>query len=299
MKLRIVDRRNIRNTLTAFAFLVPNIVGFLVFTALPVFASLGISFFDWPLLGDIRFIGFKNYRYLLFEDPQFWSVFFNTVYYSFGYVTVNIILAMSLAVWLTSRYAWKPTFFRAIFFVPVVTPLVATSMIWRWIYNPEYGLINLILKKIGIEGIRWLGSAEWAMPAIIIMSVWQGFGYNMVIFIAGIQGVPRTLLEAAVVDGAGSWRRFWKVLLPLISPSLFFATVMTIISSFQVFDQTLIMTGGGPGNATNTMVLYLYQTGFSFFKFGYASSIAWTLFAIIFLLTMAQMKFQKEWVHYE
>ena len=299
MKHRFPKRRNLRDTLTAFAFLAPNIAGFLVFTSFPVLASVGISFFHWPLLGDVRFIGLENYRYLLFEDPQFWHVLFNTAYYSFGYVTVNIVLAMILAVWLTSRYAWNPSFFRAVFFVPVVTPLVATSMIWRWMYNPEFGLINLILKQVGIEGVRWLGSAEWAMPSIIIMSVWQGFGYNMVIFIAGIQSVPRTLLEAATMDGAGSWRRFWGILLPLLSPSVFLATVMTIISSFQVFDQTLIMTGGGPGNATNTMVLYLYQTGFSFFKFGYASSLAWALFAVIFFLTIAQMKFQKQWVHYE
>jgi multiple sugar transport system permease protein len=298
--MRALSRsRNRRNTLTAALFLLPNTLGFLVFTAFPVLASLFISLFDWPVLGNIRFIGFGNYRRLLFEDPIFWKVFFNTAYYSFGYVALNVVVAMLLALWLTSKAAFLRKFYRAIFFVPVVTPLVATSLIWRWLYHPDFGLINLALGAFGIEPIRWLASTEWAMPAIILMSVWQGFGYNMVIFIAGLEGIPKHLIEAATIDGAKPWTLFWKITLPMLSPSLFFATVMTIIGSFQVFDQTLILTGGGPVNATNTMVLYLYQTGFSFYKMGYASAIAWMLFAVIFLLTMLQMRLQKDWVHYE
>lgn len=292
-------RRNRRNTLTAILFLLPNTVGFLLFTAFPVMASLAISLFDWPVLGKISFIGFGNFRRLLFEDPIFWKVFFNTAYYSFGYVALNVLVAMLLALWLTSDRAVIRGFFRAIFFVPVVTPLVATSLIWRWLYNPDFGLINQFLSLFGVAPIRWLASTEWAMPAIILMSVWQGFGYNMVIFIAGLESIPRHLIEAATIDGARPWKLFWRIKMPLLSPSIFFATVMTIISSFQVFDQTLILTGGGPVNSTNTMVLYLYQTGFSFYKMGYASALAWTLFAVIFLLTMLQMKYQKEWVHYE
>lgn len=298
--MRALSRsRNRRNTLTAALFLLPNTLGFLVFTAFPVLASLFISLFDWPVLGNIRFLGLGNYRRLLFEDPIFWKVFFNTVYYSFGYVALNVVVAMLLALWLTSKAAFFRKFYRAIFFVPVVTPLVATSLIWRWLYHPDFGLINLALGFFGVEPIRWLASTEWAMPAIILMSVWQGFGYNMVIFIAGLEGIPKHLIEAATIDGARPWKLFWRITLPMLSPSLFFATVMTIIGSFQVFDQTLILTGGGPVNATNTMVLYLYQTGFSFYKMGYASAIAWMLFAVIFLLTMLQMRLQKDWVHYE
>jgi multiple sugar transport system permease protein len=291
--------KNTRNTLTAVAFLLPNITGFMIFSALPVVASLFISFFDWPVLGDIKFIGFENYRRLLLDDPIFWKVFFNTVYYSVGYVSLNIIIAMSIALWLTSRNAIFRGLFRAVFFIPVVTPLVAIAMIWRWLYNPDFGLINQFLSIFKVPSIQWLGTVEWAMPAIIIMSVWQGFGYNMVIFIAGIEGIPRTLIEASIIDGASAWRRFWGIRLPLLSPSLFFATVMTVITSFQVFDQTFIMTAGGPYNATSTMVLYLYYTGFQYYRLGQASAIAWILFATIFLITLVQMRYQKEWVHYE
>jgi multiple sugar transport system permease protein len=260
---------------------------------------LFISLFNWPVLGDIKFLGFGNFKRLLFDDPIFWQVFFNTVYYSFAYVAINVIIAMSLALWLTSKRSIFKGMFRAVFFVPVVTPIVATAMIWRWLYLPQYGLINQFLSIFRIPDINWLATVEWAMPAVIIMSVWQGFGYNMVIFIAGIEGIPKTLIEASIIDGAGGWRRFWKIFMPLLSPSIFFATVMTIISSFQVFDQTFVLTAGGPYNATSTLVLYIYYSGFSFYKMGYASAIAWILFAVIFVITLVQMKFQKEWVHYE
>jgi len=164
---------------------------------------------------------------------------------------------------------------------------------------PEYGLINNFLGMFGIPDINWLGNTSTALPAIIIMSVWQGFGYNMVVFIAGLYAIPASQIEAARIDGAGKWQVFWKIKLPLISPSIFFAVVMTVISSFQVFDQTMIMTAGGPANATNTIVLYLYNNAFTYLKMGYASSMAWVLFAIIMLFTLLQMHFQKDVVTYE
>jgi len=296
--LSTVKRKKHTNFFTVLLFLLPNIVGFLVFTAIPVCSSLVISFFDWPIIGDMKFVGLGNYIRLFTKDPLFGKVLLNTVFYVVMYVSLNVIVAMGLALLLTSGVPYS-RFFRSLFFVPQVTPIVATSLIWKWLYLPEYGLVNQFLGIFGIPDINWLGTMEWAMIGVVIMSVWQGFGYNMVIFIAGLYSIPSTINEAATIDGVNSISRFFKIKLPLLSPYLFFAIVMTVISSFQVFDQTMIMTAGGPGNATNTMVLYLFQNGFTYFKMGYASAIAWVLFAIIFLLTMVQMKLQKEWVYYE
>ena len=289
---------NTRNTLTAVCFLLPNILGFLAFTAIPVLSSFVISLYDWPVLGEHRFIGFGNYIRLFSKDPLFLKVIGNTFIYVFFYVSCNFLLAMSLAVWLTGKI--KGTrFYRAVFFIPQVTPIVAMAMIWRWVFLPKFGPLNVFLGLFGIPDLNWLGDMNLALPAIIIMSIWQGFGYNMVIFIAGLLGVPASLKEAARIDGAGSWKVFLRVTLPLMSPSIFFAIVMTIISSFQVFDQTLTMTAGGPGNSTNTIVLFLYQNAFTYLKMGYASSMAWILFAIIMIITAIQMIGQRNLVYYE
>ena len=184
--------------------------------------------------------------------------------------------------------------------VPVfVTVTVAVALIWRWMYEPRAGIIDTVLRAVGLPGPTWLGDPQWAMPAIIIMSVWKGFGYNMVLFLAGLQGIPVSLYEAAMIDGANAWQRFWQITLPLLSPMVFLAVVLTVISSFQVFDQAYVMTNGGPAGATNTIVLYIYQNGFQFFRMGYASAIAWVLFGVIFIFTLAQMRLQGRWVQYE
>lgn len=289
---------NTRNTLTALAFLSPNIIGFLTFTAIPVVASLVISLYDWSPIGDKTFIGLDNYVRLFTRDPLFSKVMGNTFTYVVSYLSLNIVLAMALAVWLTGKIRGT-RFYRAIFFVPQVTPVVATAMVWKWLFMPEFGLINSLLGLFGIQSINWLGSTRYAMPAVIIMSLWQGFGYNMVIFVAGLLGVPASQKEAARIDGASGWQVFTRVTLPLMAPSIFFAVVMTMISSFQVFDQSMVLTGGGPGNATNTIVLYLYQNGFTYLKMGYASAIAWVLFAIIMTVTIAQVLLQRNMVYYE
>lgn len=289
---------NRRNTLIAIGFLLPNIIGFLIFTALPVVQSLVISLFDWPTFGNKKFIGFQNYITLFTTDSLFFKVISNTVVYVVCYVMLNVILALALAVWLTSGIRHEKVF-RSVFFLPQVTPVVATGMIWKWLYLPESGLINSFLGKFGVPDINWLGSMDTALLAIILMSLWQGFGYNMVIFIAGLNGVPSSLVEAARIDGAGKWKTFLKVRLPMISPHVFFGIVMTVISSFQVFDQTLTMTKGGPANATNTIVLYLYDNAFTYLKMGYASAMAWVLFAIIMVFTLLQMHLQKDLVVYE
>ena len=287
-----------RDLLAAAIFLAPNLIGFLVFVGIPAVASLVISFYDWSLVGDPTFAGLANFRRLILTDELFVRVLGNTVYYVGAYVSLNIILAMIMALWLTKRERFAGLY-RSVFFMPVVIPVVAVALIWRLLYQPRHGLINVLIQFFGFESIRWLGDPRYAMLAIVIMSVWLGFGYNLVIFIAALKGIPDSYIEAAVIDGAGSWSLFWRIKLPSVSPAVFFAMVMTVITSFQVFDQTYILTGGGPVNATNTIVYYLYQQGFQYFRMGYASAIAWALFALIFVFTVVQSRLQKRWVHYE
>ena len=286
-----------KEAVAGYLFILPSFVGFLVFLVIPILASLGLSLFEWELLLPPRFVGLPNFVTLA-QDPLFRAVLFNTVYYAFGLVPLNIVLSLGLAVWLNTRLRGL-TFYRLAFFLPVVTVTVAVALIWKWMYQPEVGLINVMLGWLHIPSPNWLGDPHWAMPALILMSLWKGFGYNMVLFLAGLQGIPGQIYEAALIDGAGPWQRFWRITLPLLSPTMFFAVVMTVISSFQVFDQAYVMTGGGPANATNTIVLYIFQNGFQFFRMGYASAVAWVLFAVIFAITLVQMRLQGKWVQYE
>lgn len=288
---------NVKETIAGYLFLTPNIIGFLSFTAIPVIASLILSFYSWDLLSTPVFVGLENFRNLFTNDPIFKQVVINTLYYVAAYVPLNIIISLSLALWLCSITKLRGLF-RTVFFLPVLAPTVAVALIWKFMYEPE-GLINSILALFNISGPAWLGDPNFAMLGIILMSVWKFFGYNMVIFIAGIQGIPNTLYEAAKMDGANSWQCFWKITLPMLSPSIFFALVMTLITSFQVFDQALIMTDGGPANATNTIVMYIYNSGFQYFDMGYAASMAWFLFAVIFIVTLIQMFLQRKWVNYD
>lgn len=283
--------------LLAYLFIMPSLLGFVIFLVVPMVASLGISFYDWELLSPPQFVGLKNFG-ALFTDVIFRDVVVNTAYYTFGLVPLNLVVSLGLAVWLNTRLRGL-MWYRAAFFLPVITVTVAVALIWRWMYEPRAGIINTGLRAIGLPGPAWLGDPHWAMAAIIIMSVWKGFGYNMVLFLAGLQGIPITIYEAAMLDGANAWQRFWKITLPLLSPMVFLAVVLTVISSFQVFDQAYVMTNGGPANATNTIVLYIYQNGFQYFRMGYASAIAWVLFGVIFLFTLAQMRLQGSWVQYE
>lgn len=286
-----------KEALAAYLFVLPGFLGFLAFMVIPIVVSLGLSLFEWELLVPPRFVGLANYKALL-SDKLFVSVVKNTAYYVLGVVPLNIVLALGMALWLNQKLRFL-SFYRSAIFLPVVTITVAVSLIFKWMYEPQVGLVNTALRLIGIEGPLWLGSADWAMPALILMGVWKGFGYNMVLFLAGLQGIPSTVYEAASIDGAGKWAQFRYVTLPLLSPTTFFATVMTVISSFQVFDAARVMTNGGPVNSTNTIVLYIFQNGFEYFKMGYASAIAWVLFAVLFVLTVVQMRLQRQWVHYD
>lgn len=281
----------------ALGFLAPSLTGFLLFTLIPIVGSLALSFFLWPVLGDRSFIGLDNFRYLFGEDPVFRRVMLNTLVFVVAYVPLNIVLSLGLALWISPRIRFRGLY-RLLFFVPTVTPMVANALVWRSVYQPQ-GVIDGVLQgTVGTGAPNFLGDTRYAMAAVVIMSVWQGFGYNMLVFSAGLDAIPESINEAASIDGVGPFRRLWNVTLPMLSPSMFFAMIMTLITSFQVFVQPYVLTGGGPGVATQTMVLYLYQRGFQFFELGLASAVAWLLFVIIMIVTAMQFIGQKRWVHY-
>jgi multiple sugar transport system permease protein len=284
--------------LVAGLFLLPNLIGFLIFTAIPVGAAFILAFYDYDLLLGASWAGLENFREMFTTDEVFRAALFNTVYFTAVSVPLSVVLGLVTAM-LVNKALRGIVIFRSIFLLPYVTVTVALSLVWKWIYLPDIGLINSVLGVFGIDGPPWLTSGTWAMPALILMSVWKGFGYNMVIFLAGLQGIPEHLYDAAKVDGATAWRRFLNVTLPLLSPTTFFVVVISVISSFQVFDQALIMTNGGPGTATTTLVLYIYQTGFQSFEMGYAAAVALVLFAAIFAFTVVQFLLQRRWVTYD
>jgi len=281
----------------ALLFLAPSLIGFLAFTAFPVLSALLLSLARWDLISAPEFVGLGNYIQAA-KDPLFWRVLLNTVYYTVATVPLGIIVSLAFAVILNEPIRGRLGL-RAIYFMPVISSTVAVAMVWRWIYNPDFGMLNFLLSRLHLPTPGWLTSTTWAMPAIIMMSVWKDLGYGVVIFLAGLQAIPHHLYDAAAVDGASRWQQFWRITLPLLTPTTFFATVVYSINSFQVFGQVYMMTQGGPNYATSTMVYYVYQNAFQFFKMGYASALAWILFAFIFVFTLIQVRYQRTWVHYE
>ena len=277
-----------------YIFISPNLLLFLIFTLFPVFASFYYSLNDWNIHLPMQFIGLQNYTRLL-ADPVFKQVLVNTLYYTFGILPVQTALALLIALALNQKIRLK-TMYRSMYFVPVVTSMVAVSMVWQWMYEPTYGIINSGLKIFGIKGPNWLFSYEWAMPSVIIMSIWKGVGYSIVLYLAALQGVPESLYESAMIDGAGAWQRFRHITVPMISPTTFFIIILTIIGSFQAFDAVYTLTQGGPGRATSVIVHYLYQNGFQYFAMGYAAAIAYVLFALLLAATLLQWYYRKRWV---
>ncbi|MGW8484362.1 carbohydrate ABC transporter permease [Microbacterium sp. NPDC055903] len=286
-----------REARAAYGFLAPSGIGFLVFTLGPIIASIVIAFFSWPVIGERSFTGLTNFVTILSADPMFWRTVGNTLLFVVLYVPLNFILALGLAIWISPRIRGRGVY-RMLFFLPAVTPIVANALVWRLLVQPN-GVFADIAGWFGVEGFNPLGSEAGAMTVIVAMSLWQGFGYNMLVFSAGLDSIPDQLYEAASLDGAGAFRRFWNITLPMLSPSIFFATVMTLITAFQVFAQPYVLTAGGPGISTTTMVMYLYQRGFQLFDLGTASAVATILFAIIALITAVQFIGQRKWVHYE
>lgn len=282
----------------ATGFLALSMAGFLAFTILPIIGSLVMAFFDWPVFGERTFTGLQNFSTLLHGDPVFHRVLLNTVLFVVLYLPLNIVVSMALAVWISPKIRGRAAY-RVLFFLPAITPMVANAIVWQLLLTPR-GAVDALWKSLtGSDAPNFLGSTTWAMGCVVIMSVWQGFGYNMLVFSAALDAVPSSLVEAATVDGAGPIRRYFTIVLPLLSPSLFFAVTMTLITSFQVFIQPYILTGGGPGVSTETLVMYLYRTGFEQFKMGQASATAWVLFIIIMAVTALQFLGQKRWVHYD
>lgn len=285
-----------RNELfAAICFLAPNFVGFLVLTAVPMVASLALSLFDWKLLAPPNFIGLGNFREL-FHDPLFWKSVVNTAYFVFVKVPVTVVISLALAVILNRRIIGR-NFIRTILFLPVICSAVSVALIWQPLFEQSSGLLNRIVRLFGGSGLPWLTSTAWAMPSVIGVAIWKEIGYVMVIFLAGLQGIPAFYYEAARMDGASVFQEFFHITLPLISPTTFFVMVTSIIGAFQVFDLTSILTKGGPGNATNTIVMYIFQAGFRNFRMGYASAMAMVLFLIILALTLIQNRYSKKWVY--
>ncbi|WP_094548485.1 carbohydrate ABC transporter permease [Petroclostridium xylanilyticum] len=286
-----------RNRITAYCFLLPNFIGFFIFTFIPVLAAFVLSFMQWDSANPAKFIGLKNFE-LMFKDSSFIISFWNTICYTFTTVPLTIIVALALAVALNNGVKGI-TVFRAIHFFPHVASIVAISVVWQFLYNADFGPINMFLKTMGInDPPRWTASVQWAMPAVIIMSVWKSAGYYMVMFLSGLKSISNQLYEAATIDGANAWEKFWSITLPMLSPTMFFVVIMCLINSFKVFDQIYIMTEGGPGRATSVLVYQIYSQAFINFKFGYASAMALILFLIIFIITFIQFRFQEKWVNY-
>ncbi len=290
-------RRKVSEAWLAYLFLLPTLFGLLFFSLGPVIAGFLISFTNWNIFLAPQWIGLDNYQTLLTQDlPR--KVFSNTLYYTLVNVPLNMIVALGMALLLNLRLRGV-SFYRAVYFLPVVSSTVAASLIWTWLYSPNFGPINYFLGEIGIKGPPWLASTTWAMPAVIIMSVWKGFGTNMLIFLAGLQGIPQELIEASMIDGANRWQRFWRITWPLLTPTTFFVLVISCIASFQVFEQVFVMTEGGPAYATSVMGLFIYLNAFRYNNMGYAASAAYILFALILAITLAQLKLQRRWTHYE
>lgn len=293
-----ISRMRLQEHIYGWLFIMPVVIGVCFFQFYPILVSIFASLTDWTGLNDPSFIGAENYVRLFTDDRFFRLTLRNTAYYTLGSIPLSISLALLLAL-LCNRPMRGSYWYRTAYFAPNVTSTVAISLVWFWLYAPDVGLINWALSLVGIEGPSWLTSVVWAMPAVIVVGVWQHVGYPMLILLAGLQGIPEALYEAAKLDGASSWRRFRHVTLPLLTPSLFFLLITQFISSFQVFGLIYVMTQGGPANATNVYIHYLYQNAFAFGRLGYASAMAWILFAIIALITLAQWRLQKRWVFYE
>ncbi len=278
-------------------FILPCFMGLGIFTYIPVLMSLGLSFSYWNLLGQPQWVGFSNYSAVL-QDPVFWKTLQNTVMFVLGTVSLDVTMALLLAL-LLNRAIRGIGVFRTIFFLPVITPMVSVALVWGWLYDPNYGWLNAILQLFGVEPIAWLYDKQWALGAIILLQVWKGMGYNMVILLAGLQGIPTHIYESAELDGANGWQQFWRLTLPMLSPTLFFVVTVSLINAFQAFDAVYLLTEGGPENSTQVLVYWLFKNAFQFYKIGPASAMAYILFMIILTLTVIQWQMRKRWVLHE
>jgi len=291
-------RRRLRDTLEGYAFLLPALLGLALFWLGPVVASILISFTNWGSGQRVSWLGLENYRGL-FTSPLCWKVFRNTWYYTLVSVPAGLLLSLCLAL-LANQKLRGIGIFRAVYFFPSIISMTAVALMWSFLFNPDLGFINYAIRRVfHVPGPDWVNSISWAMPALIFVGVWKWAGYNMVIFLAGLQGIDRSLQEAAAIDGANSWQRFQHVTWPGLTPTTLFVLIIMLIGSFQVFEQTYVMTEGGPAYATLTMSYYIYLDAFQYFHMGQAAALAYVLFAVVCVVTALQFSASRRWVFYQ
>ncbi len=287
-----------REAIEGILYTSPWIIGFLVFIAGPLLASLYLSFTKYNVLRPAKFIGLTNYIFAFTNDPLFLPSIGRTFYFALASVPLAMIGSLFVAILLNQKLVGT-TVWRTMYFLPTLTPIVAAALLWRWMLNPDVGLINFLLDKIGIEGPGWLSSTTWAIPSLVLMGLWASVGGSrMIIFLAGLQDVPTEMLEAAEIDGAGTWAKFWRITLPMITPTVFFNLVLGIIFALRTFDIAFVATAGGPARATWFISLHIYQNAFTSFDMGYASALAWVFLLLILLLTLVQFRLSGRWVYY-
>ncbi len=285
-----------REAIDGYLFIAPWLLGFILWVAGPMIASIVLSLMRWDLFSPPVWVGLENFKQL-FRNPLVGISLWNTAFYTFLSVPLNLIVALTTALLLNQRLRFQ-AWFRTFFYLPSIMPAVANAVLWFWILNPEVGLANALLRMLGLPELQWLWHPATAKPSFILMGLW-GTGNTMVIFLAGLQGIPQSLYEAAEIDGANGWQRFRAVTIPMLSPVILFNLVLGIIGSFQIFTSAYLLTNGGPQNSTLFTVLYLYRLGFEQFNMGFASALAWLLFAIILVFTLAQLRLSRAWVYYE
>lgn len=283
--------------LWAYLFISAPILGFLLFAFIPLSFSVYVSFTQYSGYQAPVFQGADNYSRLLTNDRLFWNTLFNTFYSALG-IPIGMVIALGIAMSLNQKIRGIH-FFRTVFFLPTISSVVALTLLWKWMFNSDYGLLNYLLDLIGIQGPAWLSSERWAMPAMIIQGVWGGLGFHMVLYLAALQGVPKSLYESAEMDGANGWQRFLRITIPCISPTTLFILITSIIGAMQDFPRFQIMTEGGPNYSTTTIVYYLFQNAFRYMEMGYASAMAWMLGILIMMITLLNFWLSKRWVHYE
>lgn len=276
-------------------FILPQLISLVCLGIIPIVIAFVLSFFDWNGFSSPVFTGFQNFK-AVFTDPDTAIAIKNTLIYSVIYVPCSIALSLGLAMLLNK--AWGKMFYRAVFFLPQIVTSVGIAVVWSWIYQPQFGILNMILRFFGIEGKEWLRDPSTAMGAVIVMSIWWGLGYNIVLFLAGLQNVPKTYVDAARIDGANERQVFFNITIPLISPTTLLVTITTMINAFQVFDQMFLLTSGGPAKKTYTMAIHIYQTAFKSYELGKASTAALILFFVVVAVSVIQFKLSDKWVHY-
>jgi len=281
----------------AILFLAPSLLGLIVFTLIPIIASLGLSFTDWNLLSPPKFVGLQNFKDI-FADGVLWISLTNTLKYAAMIIPGSTALALALALFINREFPGIKLI-RLFFMLPGVASLVAIAMVWRWLYNDQFGLFNSGLRAIGLSPIGWLTTEQWVLPAIVLMLLWSGMGFDAIIYLAALRNIPRHLYEAAELDGANSWQQFWKITFPLLTPIHFYNLIIGLIGSFQVFDVIYVMTDGGPGFSSRVFAYHLFLQAFRRFRMGYASAMAWFLFLIIFVLTLIQWRILGRRVEYD